>query len=91
VDGPAGAAERGLNSTFTSFNGSRAGSPSVAGRDGDISPEASGRFEPILQIMTWLRGQTWAVVSASLRQPQDALWWHCFKYMLHPCTSIVCL
>ncbi|WIA38660.1 hypothetical protein OEZ86_001967 [Tetradesmus obliquus] len=38
----AAAAERGLNSTFTSFAGSRAGSPSVAGREGDISPEASG-------------------------------------------------
>jgi hypothetical protein len=42
-DGPPGAAERGLNSTFTSFAGSRAGSTSVAGREGDISPEASGR------------------------------------------------
>jgi hypothetical protein len=44
VDGPPGGTERGLNSTFTSFNGSRAGSPSMAGLDGDISPEASGSY-----------------------------------------------
>jgi hypothetical protein len=46
-DGPSGAADRGLNSTFTSFAGSMAGSPSVAGREGDISPEASGRVRGV--------------------------------------------
>ncbi|KAF6256993.1 hypothetical protein COO60DRAFT_1461367 [Scenedesmus sp. NREL 46B-D3] len=36
------AAERGLDSAFTSFAGSRAASGSLAGQEVDISPEASG-------------------------------------------------